>query len=157
MSHAIIQIICAGFGTLGFSLFFRVRPAHLLFATLGGILSWTVYLICYHWLDVFFSSLIAAFVVCLWAELMARARKAPATIFLIPGIIPLLPGGALYYAMSGIINTERVLFVGKGMETIYIAVGIVGGILFASEIVRVIMRDFGKSKKNESASVDGRK
>ena len=100
----------------------------------------------------FFSSLIAAFVVCLWAELMARVRKAPATIFLIPGIIPLLPGGALYYAMSGMINKEQMLFVGKGMETIYIAVGIVGGIQFASEIVRVMMRDFGKTKKTESTN-----
>ena len=56
--------------------------------------------------------------------------------------------------MSGIINTERVLFVGKGMETIYIAVGIVGGILFASEIVRVIMRDFRFGRRYNSTGSD---
>ena len=40
----LIQIFCATLGTLGFALLFRVRREHLLFATLGGALSWTAYL-----------------------------------------------------------------------------------------------------------------
>lgn len=141
MREAMLQIVCAGLGTLGFALFFRVRPGHLPVATLGGVLSWTCYLVVYalcH--SVFFSTLVAALVICLWSETIARIRKAPANIFLIPGIIPLLPGGALYYAMNGVVNGDMSIFVRKGSQVACIAVGIAGGILIASEIVRVVIR-----------------
>ena len=56
--------------------------------------------------NVFLSALVASMGVCLWSEGMARVRKAPANIFMIPGIIPLLPGGALYYTMSALIGGD---------------------------------------------------
>ena len=137
--HALLQILCAGIGTFGFSLLFGVRSAHLPIAPLSGVISWSVYLLSTIKFDVFISSMIAAFVICVWSELMARVRKAPATVFLVPGIIPLLPGGALYFTMTGVVNSDMALFVRKGTETLYIAVGIAGGILFASELVRIIL------------------
>ena len=95
----LIQIFCATLGTLGFALLFRVRREHLLFATLGGALSWTAYLaVGFAGAGVFLSSLTGGVAVCLWSEMMARWRKAPANVYLIPGIVPLLPGSALYYA-----------------------------------------------------------
>lgn len=148
MTHPAVQIMCAAIGTFGFSIFFRVRSAHLLFAVLGGILSWCVYLIADLRFDVFISTLLASFIVCLWAEIMARVRKAPATVFLVPGIIPLLPGSALYYTMSGIVSKDHKLFLSKGTETLYIAIGIVGGILFASELLRICFTRRHKTIKN---------
>ena len=104
MTADILQIFCAGLGTLGFALFLRVRGAHLPAATLGGVLSWTLYLLVHAaGGTVFFSTLVAALAVCLWSETMARRRKAPATIFLMPGIVPLLPGGAMYYTMDSVV------------------------------------------------------
>lgn len=140
MREAVIQILCAGLGTLGFALFFQVRRQHLITASLGGSLSWLCYLAVWvRWESVFLSALTAAAVICLWSEAMARVRKAPANVFLIPGIVPLLPGGALYYAMSGIVAGNLDQFVLKGKETALVAVGIAGGIVIGSEIVRLIM------------------
>lgn len=140
MREAIIQILCAGLGTLGFALFFQVRKQHLITASLGGALSWLCYLaVRENCAGVFLSSLVASAVICLWSEAMARVRKAPANVFLIPGIVPLLPGGALYYAMSGIVSGDLEQFVQKGKETALVAVGIAGGIVIGSEIVRLIM------------------
>lgn len=145
MTGSILQVICAGLGTLGFSLFFRVRTSHLPYATLGGILSWTVYLLIRSiGGTVFFSTLVAALLICLWAEAMARRRKAPATIFLVPGIIPLLPGGALYYTMDSVVRKDMDTFVAKAGETAFVAIGIAGGILIASEIVRLITQTISK-------------
>ena len=45
MNHAVLQVLCAALGTLGFSVFFRVRASHLPIATLGGALSWAVCLL----------------------------------------------------------------------------------------------------------------
>ena len=148
----LIQVLCAGLGTLGFSVFFRVRTAHLPAATLGGVLSWTCYLLVSRMGGtVFFSTLIAALAVCLWAEAMARLRKAPATVFLVPGIIPLLPGSTLYYTMDGLVARDMHTFIAKGGETLFVAVGIAGGILIASEIVRVITHAWARHKKRQVA------
>lgn len=65
--------------------------------------------------------------------------KAPANIFMIPGIIPLLPGGALYYTMSALIGGDMDTVMLKGKETGLMALGIVVGILVASELVRMIL------------------
>ena len=140
MNEALIQLLWGTLGTLGFSLFFRVRLRHLPAATLGGALSLICYLPVYHWSEsFFFATLAAAALVCFWSEGMARFRKAPANVFLIPGIIPLLPGSALYYAMDGVVNSDMDVLIRKGSETAFTAVGIAGGILLASEVVRLIL------------------
>lgn len=140
MRQEVLQVICAGLGTLGFALFFHVQARHLLLATLGGALSWVLYLaVLTGGGNVFVAALVSSLVVCLWAETFARVRKAPATIFLIPGIIPLLPGGSLYYTMSALIATDMETVILKGKETGMVAMGIVVGILVASEIVRVVL------------------
>ncbi len=140
MRQAIFQVLSGGLGTFAFALFFHVRPHHLLVATLGGALSWALYLLMMAQTgNVFFSALVAALGICLWAETFARIRKAPATIFLIPGIIPLLPGGSLYYTMSALIAEDMSRMIQKGKETGLVSLGIVVGILIASEIVRVVL------------------
>ena len=140
MGEGAIQILCGGLGTLAYALFFHVRPRHLLLATLGGALSWLLYLLVLaRDGNVFLSALVASMGVCLWSEGMARVRKAPANIFMIPGIIPLLPGGALYYTMSALIGGDMDTVMLKGKETGLMALGIVVGILVASELVRMIL------------------
>lgn len=140
MMDTVIQIICAALGTLGFSLMFRVRPCHLPVATLGGALCWSCYLLVWQGsANVFLSTLTATALICIWSEAMARMRKAPANIFLIPGIIPLLPGGAMYYAMSGILYKDMDLFTKKGQEVAFVAVGIAAGIVVGSEIFRLYL------------------
>lgn len=140
MSEAILEIICGALGTLGFALLFHVRPCHLPVATLGGGLAWLCYLVM-DWLGagLFLSSFLAAMLICLWSEMMARVRKAPANVFLMPGIIPLLPGSKLYYTMSAMVSRDSETLFLQGTGTALVAVGIAGGIVMASEIVRIYM------------------
>lgn len=150
----LIQTFCAALGTLGFALLFRVKREHLLFATLGGALSWVVYLAAgLAGAGVFLCPLAGGIAVCLWSEGMARWRKAPANVYLIPGIVPLLPGSALYYAMEAVVNEDTAVFAAKGIEALLGAVGIAGGILIASEIVRcfVVAAHFRRRKQREKA------
>ncbi|MDY3015159.1 MAG: threonine/serine exporter family protein [Evtepia sp.] len=148
MREAVLQILCAGLGALGFGLVFHVQKKHLFLATLGGTLSWLWYLLVFYATQsVLLGALVASLGICLWSETMARVRKAPANVFLIPGIVPLLPGGALYYTMSGIVNGDMAQVILKGKETALMAVGIVGGIVIASEIVRLIMGIWERRKK----------
>ena len=96
LQQGALQIFCGALGTLGFALFFFVRPKHLLLATLGGALSWLIYLLVLHGGGgVFLAALVSSMAVCFWSEALARVRKAPALIFLLPGIVPQLGVGIL--------------------------------------------------------------
>lgn len=56
MGEGAIQILCGGLGTLAYALFFHVRPRHLLLATLGGALSWLLYLLVLAGTGMYFSA-----------------------------------------------------------------------------------------------------
>ena len=99
MSKAeILQIITGGIGSVGFAVLFNIRGKKLLAAALGGFLSWAAFLtlrmfipndpVCYFLVSVLIS---------LYSEIMARRLKTPTTTFLMTSLIPLIPGGSLYY------------------------------------------------------------
>ena len=71
------------------------------------------------------------------SEIFARLYKTPATVFLIIGIIPLVPGGGIYYTMEALINGDLSLFVRHGMETAASAGAIAVGCSLVSSVSRL--------------------
>ncbi len=127
-----VQILCSGLGSVGFALFFLAKVDKLPLALLGGALSWTVYLVVFHWYpDVFTASAVAAACVCVYAECAARLVKAPAIVFMITAVIPLLPGSYLYYAITGLLTGDSAQFSLFGSRALAATLGVEGGILIA--------------------------
>lgn len=125
-----IQLAAAFAGSVVFSLLFNVRRSHLLVAGLGGFLGWAVYLAMSRATDSeFFRTLVAASVIGLFAELLARLMKAPTTVFLTAAAIPLFPGASLYRTMRCVILSDLAGFVERGTATLAGAAGIACGIL----------------------------
>ncbi len=107
MTETIIQIVMAALGSLGFALLYRLRPEHLPLATIGGALVWGIYLLALKYTENIFASALIATVFCtLYAEILAKLQKTPATVLLIPSVIPLIPGSALYYTMSSLVQRD---------------------------------------------------
>ena len=106
-----LQLITAFLGSFGFSLLFHVRGKKLFFAALGGLLSWVFYLLLRPKVEaLLIASILASCFSAAYAEIMAWLVKAPATVFIIPSVIPLVPGGSLYYAMySAVIGDAKSL------------------------------------------------
>jgi len=48
--------------------------------------------------------IVATIAIALYAEIMARFTKSPTTIYLAVALIPLVPGGGIYYTMLYFIN-----------------------------------------------------
>ena len=90
-----IGLLTALLGSAGFALIFNVRRQLLPLAALGGALCWGAYL-----------SFTASAVTAVWSEVLARIKKTPAQQYLIIGLIPLVPGGTLYYAMSALVRQD---------------------------------------------------
>lgn len=124
-----IQLISAFFGSMGFSLCFRLRKKLLIKASLGGMICWAIYLVLEHYTDnIFISCLAASAFASLYAELLARLLKVPAKLFIIPAVVPLIPGGSLYYTMSNFVAGNREAATSYGNNTLLFAVAIAGGI-----------------------------
>lgn len=127
------ELFAAFLGTLGFSLFWRVSPRHLVVTVPGGVLTWLAYRIAHaFYVDAFTCNMIAAIFAALWAEAFARIQKAPTNVFLIPAILPLLPGQSFYYTMTALVHNHRAYFAIKAMETLRVVFSIACGVLVVS-------------------------
>ena len=72
--------------------------------------------------------------------MFAKYFKKPATVFIIPGIITLVPGAGMYYTMLALIKKDFHEAANTGTETIFIAAAIAIGIILSSTMSRSIKR-----------------
>lgn len=148
MPNAAVMLITAALSTLGFSILFYVHPRRLLVATLGGLLTTAAYLLAGHFLDgELLPNLIGALVGAGYSEIMARVTKVPVPVYMVPCVIPLVPGGGLYETMFSFVTGNYAAAATAGMRTLQIALGIAGGIVIAS-VLGIIFRPRLFAKKN---------
>ena len=145
MKTYVIQMIAAGGGTLGFGLLFNLRTKHLVTAVLGGVLTWAVYLLCAGWMEgIFFPTLTASAFAALYSEVMARTFKAPVPLYLLPSVVPLIPGGSLYYTMSYSVNRNWQMSGEYGYNTLQYALAIAVGMSVVWAAADMIKRGIRK-------------
>lgn len=136
----IIQCLAAFAGSFGFSFVFRIHN-NLRFALLGGLVGmagWMVYLLTGITHNIFLQSFLAMLVVAILAEGLARLLKAPATIFLMVGCFPLVPGKGIYDTMIAAIQGKDALFIHNGLRTLGISLSLSLAILFSATVILII-------------------
>lgn len=122
-------------------------------AGISGMVSWIAYLIVWNEMpSTFVANLAAAAVATIYAETMARILKTPVTVFLITGIIPLVPGGNLYYTMNYVLAKQWHLFYLYGQKTMLIAVAVAAGIMTASSVYGICASVWKYCKKRYEQS-----
>ena len=132
-----LPCLYAFLGCVAFCFIFELRRwEYILCAAATGAVGWFVYLILPELTDVS-RYLLATIAVAVLSEIFARLYKTPATVFLIIGIIPLVPGGGIYYTMEALINGDLSLFVRYGMETAASAGAIAVGCSLVSSLARI--------------------
>lgn len=125
----VTQLISATLISTGFALIFGLRKRFVFFTAAGGLLCWSVYLLAkYFSFGEFSASFVSTLAVGIFCEVLARVLKAPTTIFFTPSIIPLVPGRALFYAIScavgGDFTNAREFALETGAVAAAIAVGL---------------------------------
>jgi len=146
MRVIIIQLITATLSTLGFSILFYAHPKRLPLTTLGGFLTCAVYLAAGHFLSgEMIPNLLGALAGAGYADVTARRTKVPVSVYLIPSLIPLVPGGALYETMTHMVSGAYSEAVTWGLHALRVAIGIASGILAAS-VVGMLIRPRIKTK-----------
>lgn len=146
----IIQIAASFVGSTGFAALYHLHGKKLWISGFGGMLCWASYLGFQIVIEnAFLSNLFATMAATAYAEFMARLEKTPVTVYLISAIIPMVPGGTLYYTMNYAIAKEWNLFYDFGQRTIMIAAAMAGGIMITSSFFKMIsqMRLYYAKKK----------
>ena len=147
----IVEAIVAIFATVSFAILFNAPKKEVIYCGLTGSLAWTIYYgMTQDGVNSVLASLVASFGLTILSRAFAVIRKSPVTMYILPGIFPLVPGAGIYY-------TAYYLFIGnnemsgfKGLETLEIAGAIVFGIIFGFGIPQ---RWFHKlSPKNDADS-----
>ena len=146
----LIQIFTGFLGSLGFSILFNIRGRKLWVASLGGLISWTIFLL----LEPVFPGeasryFFAAAAVTVYSEVFARVLKTPTTTFLVSSIVPLIPGGSLYYTMSHALMGDYSSFFTRGIHTLKLASALALGIIVAMSAVKLIRRIGARRKEKQ--------
>lgn len=138
----IAQVIGAFFGVIMVAVTFGVPRKFLGYSGLVGAIGWLVYLIIKDGghssaTGAFFATLIVALI----SHSFARMMKTPVTLFLISGILPLVPGVGMYQIAYNLITNNNTLVLYHFSETIKMA----GMIAMAIFIMDTIFRIFQKN------------
>ncbi len=140
LGAAVIQVIMALLGSIGFGILFNLRGRRLMLAGLGGMLGWIAYLILY---DITGHEVVsyglATVLTTLYSQALARIVKSPATLFLVPSVVPMLPGGYLYYSMLFAVSGDWDNFLAEGVLTLSTAAAIAVGMMVGSSLYSTLL------------------
>ncbi|MCH8664278.1 threonine/serine exporter family protein [Staphylococcus lugdunensis] len=135
------------------SLFFCVifDAPRKLYLTCGlvGACGWMVYVIFFNGLRLhtIYSSFFGSLALGLISHFMARKQKEPAIIFMVTGIIPLVPGGLAFDATKILVLLEFGKAINTMLEVTLIAGAIALGLLFADQVSKISVSGFVKRYK----------
>lgn len=138
----LIQVLGAFVAVIAVAITFGVPKKFLVYSGLVGAIGWYVYLVLKDMdgnkvTSMFFAALVVALI----SHSFARIMKAPVTLFLISGILPLVPGVGMYRIVYNIITNNNTLAGFYFNETMQIA----GMIALAIFIMDTIFRIFQKN------------
>ena len=136
--------------TVGFSIFFNSPRKSLIPAGIIGGIGWTVYMILFDFSqNPILSNFFAATLISLISEILARRMKFPAIIFVIPGILPLIPGLGLYNTMLSLVEGNYSNAISVGTNALFVSASISMGVLLITSLVKTyyIIRRKIRSKK----------
>ena len=125
-------------GTLCYAVINNIPKRHLIFSALTGCAGYAVYLL--------FSPreilgcFMGAFVIAVMGEILSRKRRDAATLFIIQGIIPLVPGSKMFKMTQCLLAQDFSAAATWGVQVLLYAGGIAMAILLVSSTVRSMTR-----------------
>lgn len=139
-----IQVPGAFMAVLSFGLVLDLPQKYLGWSGITGGVCWLVYILVKAGSgSLVFGAFMSGLAVALMSHVLARILRAPVTVILIPGILPLVPGTSIYNWVYHIIRSSREQSMYYLIETIQIA----GAIAMAVFLMDSMFKMVGNRKK----------
>lgn len=143
-----LQIIGAYLATIALAVYLGVPKRFRLSVGLVGAIGWFVYLILGQGEEhLVLRTFASAMAISLVSHIFARVRKAPVTIFLISGILPLVPGTGMYRTVYQMIIGNRTLAGIYFSQTLQIAGVIALAIFIMDSVFRILQNEMDKKAR----------
>ena len=147
-----VLLLSSTVATMGIAIMFGIEKRVLFWALLSALLcclGYEVTLMLGGGLLV--ASMVGSALAAAYSDVMAHWLKTPATVLIIPGIVPLVPGGKLYYTMLGAVSSDMELFSQNGKEALLCAAGLTIGIVAVTAVSRPLNRKLAEYRSERSA------
>lgn len=132
-----IHIIFSYLAAVGFGVFLNAPRKTVYIGGAVGMISWTVYILLMRLnLDMMSANFIAAAVASLLCEILARKLKKPTILFVVQGIITLIPGLGLYNTMYYVIEGDFQKSFTTGANVLLASGSIALGVIVVSSLFR---------------------
>ncbi len=145
--------LCSFVGTVSFAVIYNVPRKYYFACGVTGMAGWMTYLLVnsQSCMSVSAASFFGAFAVVLISRILTIYMKCPITVFLVSGILPLVPGAGVYYTAYYIVTNQLTQASLKGMESFKVAFAIVMGIVLVVSIPREVFHMVFWRKKQVEA------
>ena len=136
-----ISVIASFGATVGSAIVFNTSKYDIVRAGIVASFGWFVYLVIKNTSPSLAVAYFAgAFVVALLSEIFAVIFKNPATVYLLPGLLPLVPGGGMFETMEAAVSGNMETALSTGFSTLTAAGAIAIGIAVASSMAKILNR-----------------
>ena len=136
----IFEIVSAFLAVYFFTMLLEIPKKYGILCGVAGGVNWWVYLLVYEWTS---SSMVAAFfaslAVAILSQVLARIQKTPVTVFLVAGILPTVPGAAIYRSVYYFIRNNSSQCNYYLLQTIQIAGAIAMAIFITDSLARMFL------------------
>ena len=143
--HILGATVC----TIGLVLMYNLEKRSTVFAVFGAMMACSIFeFYVFYNGNVFVGALLSALAVAFYGDIMAHVLKTPTTVLLIPGIVPMVPGGLLFNTMLSVLDQNRENAGTYGTKALLIALGLTVGIISATFIFRTFWSIVKKYKQS---------
>lgn len=137
-----IHVIFSYLAAVGFAVFLNSPKKTLYISGIVGMISWVIYILLMRIkIDMITSNFIAASVASLLCEVLARKMRKPTILFVVPGIITLIPGLGLYNTMSYVVQGNFELAFTTGSNVLLSSGAIALGVIVISSLFRTYYKN----------------
>lgn len=141
LNRTIPVLVYSFLATASFAWFFFINKYDIFWTSLFGALGYALYIISVRdYTGGTMGYFLGALCVGLLSESAAAVFKKPATVYIVPGIIPLVPGGGMYETMFAVVLGRKDAAAFIGFNTLIAAAAIAVGVALASSLARLVGR-----------------
>lgn len=141
MLYLIAHLFFSFISAAGFGIIFNAPRKSLIHCGLVGMVGWILFrLLEDAGMDVVMAAFSGAFAVSLISRAMARWYKMPIIVFIVAGIIPLVPGGSAYDAMRHFVSNDYSGAIPLATKAFIISGSIAMGLVFAEVFVQFMLK-----------------
>ena len=151
-SQFIVSLLSSLIVSILFAIMFKTNPRHLPFAGVCGMLTYLIYYtVEFFGMSLFLAGFLSTLFTGVFSEIAARKMRAPAIIYILAGVIPTVPGAALYKTMRGLLASDYTDALDNLSVAVMVGLGIAGGIVSVSLIAKLITDYLAKRKRERSS------